>query len=323
MALQLSQTLNTERLARTAATPWDRLFYRFETRRMAAYEARLWQDVIQDRADRRAGPRGDRQGLPRARACPRSTMSSGGRTGSTSSGSSRGPASRKPDMVVMSGVMRYAPNVEAALWFAARGLAAGPGRAARRRASSWSAATRPPPAGAGRQGRHHRHRHGRGAGRLDRPGGGVRGPDPRRRRAAEQAARGHGDGQGRGRDPGANEGIRAPDGEAVLLAEEPAPFARGGPGAAGRPGPARSWVRPRGRSSRPNGPGRARSWSWRRRFSPPDPDAASDRRPDFCCTAQCDPLQPAVATPSYCASQQNPEMPPWPSPPFPSSSFPS
>ena len=45
MALQLSQTLNTERLARTAATPWERLFYRFETRRMAAYEARLWQDV--------------------------------------------------------------------------------------------------------------------------------------------------------------------------------------------------------------------------------------------------------------------------------------
>ena len=43
MALQLSQTLNTERLARTAATPWDRLFYRFETRRMAAYEARLWR----------------------------------------------------------------------------------------------------------------------------------------------------------------------------------------------------------------------------------------------------------------------------------------
>ena len=69
MALQLSQTLNTERLARTAATPWDRLFYRFETKRMAAYEARLWQDVSrtvligeQDRAAIARACRG--RGLP-------------------------------------------------------------------------------------------------------------------------------------------------------------------------------------------------------------------------------------------------------------------
>ena len=40
LALQLSQTLNTERLSRTAARAWERAFYRFENGRMAAYEAR-------------------------------------------------------------------------------------------------------------------------------------------------------------------------------------------------------------------------------------------------------------------------------------------
>jgi hypothetical protein len=43
LALQLSQTLNTERLAANAARLWERLFYRVESRRMAAYESRIWQ----------------------------------------------------------------------------------------------------------------------------------------------------------------------------------------------------------------------------------------------------------------------------------------
>jgi glycosyltransferase involved in cell wall biosynthesis len=84
---------------------------------MAAYEARLWRDVSRTvligEQDRAAIARACReQGLPEIdnvvwgphgvdvdRFRPR-------------------PQAEEPDVVVMSGVMRYAPNVEAALWFA-------------------------------------------------------------------------------------------------------------------------------------------------------------------------------------------------------------
>ena len=117
MALQLSQTLNTQRLARTAATPWDRLFYRFETRRMADYEARLWPDVTrtvligeQDRAAI--------AGACRERGLPEIDNVVWGPHGVDVERFRPRPEAEEADMVVMSGVMRYAPNVEAALWFA-------------------------------------------------------------------------------------------------------------------------------------------------------------------------------------------------------------
>ena len=117
MALQLSQTLNTERLARTAATPWDRLFYRFETGRMAAYEARLWQDVTKTVLI------GEQDKAAIAKACrglglPEIDNVVWGPHGVDVERFRPRPAAEEPGMVVMSGVMRYAPNVEAALWFA-------------------------------------------------------------------------------------------------------------------------------------------------------------------------------------------------------------
>jgi sugar transferase (PEP-CTERM/EpsH1 system associated) len=117
MALQLSQTLNTQRLARTAATPWDRLFYRFETRRMAAYEARLWRDVT------RTVLIGEQDKAAIAEACrerglPEIDNVVWGPHGVDVERFRPRPKAEEPDTVVMSGVMRYAPNVEAALWFA-------------------------------------------------------------------------------------------------------------------------------------------------------------------------------------------------------------
>lgn len=118
LALQLSQTLNTERLAANAARFSERLFYRLESRRMAAYEARIWQTADRtvligekDRAAIEAACRQQRQplidnvvfgphGVDTERFRPR-------------------PEAEEADTVVMSGVMRYAPNVEAALWFLA------------------------------------------------------------------------------------------------------------------------------------------------------------------------------------------------------------
>ena len=117
MALQLSQTLNTERLAKTAATPWDRLFYRFETQRMAAYEARLWQDVT------RTVLIGEKDRAAIAAACraqgqPEIDNVVWGPHGVDVTQFQPRPEAEEVDIVVMSGVMRYAPNVEAALWFA-------------------------------------------------------------------------------------------------------------------------------------------------------------------------------------------------------------
>jgi sugar transferase (PEP-CTERM/EpsH1 system associated) len=117
MALQLSQTLNTQRLARTAATPWDRLFYRFETRRMAAYEARLWQNVT------RTVLIGEQDKAAIAKACrdrglPEIDNVVWGPHGVDVERFRPRPEAEEADTVVMSGVMRYAPNVEAALWFA-------------------------------------------------------------------------------------------------------------------------------------------------------------------------------------------------------------
>lgn len=117
LALQLSQSLNTERLARTAARVWERAFYRFEHARMTAYEARVWQRVSRvvligekDRAAIDAACR--RHGQP-----PIANVVWGPHGVDTERFAPRGSAVEEPGMVLMSGVMRYAPNVEAALWF--------------------------------------------------------------------------------------------------------------------------------------------------------------------------------------------------------------
>jgi polysaccharide biosynthesis protein PslH len=116
LALQVSQTLNTRRLAQNAAHLIERLLYRFESWRMAAYEARIWQiadrTVLIGEKDRQAIEEACRQhgqpvidnvvfgphGVDVERFKPR-------------------PEAEEPDTVVMSGVMRVATNVAAALWF--------------------------------------------------------------------------------------------------------------------------------------------------------------------------------------------------------------
>ena len=119
LALQVSQTLNTRRLAKNAAHLIERLFYRFESWRMAAYEARIWQiadrTVLIGEKDRQTVEEACRQqgqpvidnvvfgphGVDVERFRPR-------------------PEAEEPDVVVMSGVMRVATNVAAALWFLRR-----------------------------------------------------------------------------------------------------------------------------------------------------------------------------------------------------------
>ena len=118
LALQLSQTLNTARLATSARTLAERLFYRFESRRMEAYEARVWQGlsrvVLIGKKDVAAIEDAcKRQGQP-----PIDNVVMGPHGVDTEQFRPGDPALVERKGVVMSGVMRYAPNVEAALWFA-------------------------------------------------------------------------------------------------------------------------------------------------------------------------------------------------------------
>lgn len=117
LALQISQTLNTQRLAQTAPGRLARLFYTLESRRMAAYEACIWQsfdrvvlighkDVEAIRAACRTHGRPEidnvlfgPHGVDTERFRPRWSQLV------------------EPATVVLSGVMCYTPNVEAVLWF--------------------------------------------------------------------------------------------------------------------------------------------------------------------------------------------------------------
>ncbi len=116
LALQLSQTLNTRRLSETAASWPERLFYRFESRRMGRYEARIWRHftrtVLIGEKDREAIAAMCREhGEPEI-----DNVVFGPHGVDTERFAPRDPGLEEPATVVMSGVMRYAPNVEAALW---------------------------------------------------------------------------------------------------------------------------------------------------------------------------------------------------------------
>jgi glycosyltransferase involved in cell wall biosynthesis len=224
LALQLSQTLNTERLAANAARFWERLFYRFESRRMAAYEARIWQTadrtVLIGAKDLEAIAAACRQhgqpvidnvvlgphGVDTERFRPR-------------------PEAEEADTVVMSGVMRYAPNIEAALWFLTRVWPAV--RAARPAARFFLVGRDPVPALRAHDGRD-------GVtvtGTVDEPADWIaRGAvcvAPIRAAAGLQNKLLEALAMGKAvvATPEANEGIRAPADEALLLAREAEAFA--------------------------------------------------------------------------------------------------
>ena len=117
LALQLAQTLNTERLAKTAHSWIERLFYRFETSRMARYESKVWQGVS------RTVLIGNKDLNAIREVCSRFGEPSidnhvfGPHGVDIEQFKPRDPSLEEAAAIVMSGVMRYAPNVEAASWF--------------------------------------------------------------------------------------------------------------------------------------------------------------------------------------------------------------
>ena len=197
------------------------------------------------------------------------------------------PGAEEADMVVMSGVMRYAPNVEAALWFVRE---VWPLVRAERPEARFFLVGRDPAASVqaldGKDGV-------TVTGTVEEPAdwiaraavcvAPIRAAAGLQNKLLEAMAMA----KAVVATPVANEGIRAPDGEAVLLARGAGRVRAGGAGAAGRPGPARragcgrAGVR-RGQVDL-GGPVPGAGGGVSRHLSP---DAASDRRADFCCTAQ-------------------------------------
>lgn len=119
LALQLSQTLNTERMARAETNPLKRAVYHIEAKLMGAFEARIWQRfhrvVLIGPADVAAI-----QAQCAAHNQPEINNWIYGAHGTDTD--KFVPATLRevvPNRLVFSGSMLYAPNIQAVLWFVA------------------------------------------------------------------------------------------------------------------------------------------------------------------------------------------------------------
>lgn len=118
LALQLSQYLNTKRLAETTRSPVQRLVFGLESRLIRRYEARIWRDFTRtvligpsDLAAVRAACR--EEGVPEI-----DNVVFGPHGVDTERFAPRPEIPVEPGSVVFSGAMRYPPNAQAVLWFA-------------------------------------------------------------------------------------------------------------------------------------------------------------------------------------------------------------
>jgi polysaccharide biosynthesis protein PslH len=117
LALQLSQTLNTQRMARNERGWFKRLVYRMEAVLMGRFEARIWQDfnkvVLIGPADVAAVKEQCRaHGQPEI-----DNWIYGAHGTDTDKYVPADPSDIVPGRVIFSGSMLYAPNIQAVLWF--------------------------------------------------------------------------------------------------------------------------------------------------------------------------------------------------------------
>lgn len=117
LALQLSQTLNTRRIAKNAPDLPHKLFYELESRLVERYEARIWKhftrSVLIGKSDVE-----EIRGVCRRLGLPEIDNYVFGAHGTdTSRFAPRPDIPVKPDHLVFSGVMRTPTNVQAAQWF--------------------------------------------------------------------------------------------------------------------------------------------------------------------------------------------------------------
>jgi glycosyltransferase involved in cell wall biosynthesis len=118
LALQLSQTLNSRRIAQNAPNFALRLLYEIESRLVAAYESRIWQNfthsvVIGSRDVEEISKTCRAQGV-----APISNHVFGAHGTDVGRFAPRTDVAERPNHIVFSGVMRTPTNVHAVQWFA-------------------------------------------------------------------------------------------------------------------------------------------------------------------------------------------------------------
>lgn len=123
LAMQLSQYLNTRRLAETTGSRLQRLVFGLESRLVRAYEAGVWRDfdrtVLIGPKDLAAVAEACRaEGVPEIDAAAGNVVW-GPHGVDTERMAPRPEVAVRPDSVVMTGAMRYPPNAQGALWLAA------------------------------------------------------------------------------------------------------------------------------------------------------------------------------------------------------------
>ena len=118
LALQLSQTLNSRRIAKNAPNLGLRLFYEIESRLVAAYESRIWRNFTHSVV---IGTRDVEEISKTCRAlgvAPIDNYVFGAHGTDVSRFAPRTDIAERPHHIVFSGVMRTPTNVHAVQWFA-------------------------------------------------------------------------------------------------------------------------------------------------------------------------------------------------------------
>jgi glycosyltransferase involved in cell wall biosynthesis len=118
LALQLSQTLNTRRIAKNAPNLITRAFYELESRLVALYESRIWQEFTHTVL---IGPRDVEEIQGACKRLGRPAIDNyffGAHGTDVSRFRPRPDIAQRPDHLIFSGVMRTPTNVQAVQWFA-------------------------------------------------------------------------------------------------------------------------------------------------------------------------------------------------------------
>lgn len=117
LALQLSQTLNTKRMARNERQKARRLLYRIETALMGRFEARIWQDFDKVVLIGPADVEAVREQCRAHRQPEINNWVYGAHGTDTDKYVPADPSEIVHGRVIFSGSMLYPPNIQAVLWF--------------------------------------------------------------------------------------------------------------------------------------------------------------------------------------------------------------
>jgi len=118
LALQLSQYLNTKRLARTTRSPLQRLLFGVESRLIRRYEARIWRDFTRTVLIGPSDLAAVRTACREEGVAEIDNVVFGPHGVDVERFAPRPGVAVEPGSIVFSGAMRYPPNAQAVLWFA-------------------------------------------------------------------------------------------------------------------------------------------------------------------------------------------------------------